>query len=124
MRQFHDEDGLDVVWANVPDVGGAVRVTLGVSEPSRSSATRWVTTSVVRFEWQKVMILPGLYVLFAGPSITTGVVAHLIDPAGRRTANPIMSFLPRRRDDRQPTRACPPPGTPALTSAPQTPSHP
>ena len=63
MRQFHDKDALDLVWANVPDVGGAVRVTLGVSEPSRSSATRWVTTSVVRFEWQKVMILPGLYVL-------------------------------------------------------------
>ena len=91
MRQFHDDDALDLVWANVPDVGGAVRVTLGVNEPSRSSATRWVTTSVLRFQWQKVMILPGLYVLLAGPSITTGVVAHLTDPAGQRTANPIYA---------------------------------
>jgi hypothetical protein len=29
-----------------------------------------------------------------------------------------MPPLPRRRDDRQPTRACPPSRTPALTSAP------
>jgi hypothetical protein len=34
------------------------------------------------------MILPGLDVLFAGPSITTGVVAHLTDRAGQPAANP------------------------------------
>jgi hypothetical protein len=39
----------------------------------------------------EVMILPGLYVLFAGPSITTGVVAHLTDPAGQPAANPICA---------------------------------
>jgi len=43
-----------------------------------------------------------------------GVVAPLIDPAGQCTANPIMPLLPRRRDDRQPTRACPPAGIPGL----------
>ena len=31
----------------------------------------------------------------------------LIDPAAQCTAHPIMSPLPRRRDDQQPTRACP-----------------
>ena len=34
----------------------------------------------------------------------------LTDPAGQPAANPIMPPLPRRRDDRQPTRACPQPG--------------
>jgi len=91
VRQFHDEDALDLVWANVPDVGGAVCVTLGVSEPVSQLGDAVVTTSVVRFEWRNVMILPGLYVLFAGPSITTGVVAHLIDPAGQPAANPIYA---------------------------------
>ena len=44
----------------------------------------------------------------------------LIAPAGQCTANPIMPPLPRRRDDRQPTRACPQPGPPAMTRAPHT----
>jgi|GEM_PF-2887846 len=53
----------------------------------------------------------GLYLVGAGRAghdPRYGVVAPLIDPAGQCTANPIMPPLPRRRDDRQPTRACPP----------------
>ena len=43
--------------------------------------------------------------------VMTSIVAWssvLIDPTGQCTAHPIMPPLPRRRDDRQPTRACPP----------------
>jgi hypothetical protein len=110
VRQFHDEDALDLVWANVQDVGGAVRVTLGVNEPVSQ-----LGDAVGDDDCGQVPVAEGddlarlVRALFAGPSITTGVVAHLLDPAGQRTANPIMSLLPRRGDDRQPTRACPQP---------------
>jgi len=75
-------------FGRMSQTSAAVRVTLGVNEPVWQLGDAVVTTSVVRFEWRNVMILPGLYVLFAGPSITTGVVAHLTDPAGQPAANP------------------------------------
>lgn len=95
MRQFHDEDALDLVWANVPDVGGAVRVTLGVNEPVSQ-----LGDAVGDDVCGQVRVAEGddlarlVRALFAGPSITTGVVAHLIDPAGQRTANPIVYAAP------------------------------
>jgi len=89
VRQFHDEDALDLVWANVPDVGGAVRVTLGVSEPVSQLGDAVgddVCAQVPVAEGDDLARL--VRALFAGPSITTGVVAHLTDPAGQPAANP------------------------------------
>ena len=55
--------------------------------------------------------IPGLSLVVPSVQVMTPIVAWssvLIDPTGQCTAHPIMPPLPRRRDDRQPTRACPP----------------
>jgi len=60
---------------------------------------------------------PPLRIGTPSPSSASGGRSHVLD---RHAEGLSMPLLPRRRDDRQPTRACPPAGTPALTSAPPT----
>jgi hypothetical protein len=63
VRQFHDEDSMDLVWAIVPDVGGAVRGTPGLNEPVSQLGDAVGDDVCGQVEWQKVMILPGLFML-------------------------------------------------------------